>query len=176
MSLRNNNIHRLLCALMASATMVFIAPAYGFDLQSGMPITINADSGRMDDTRGIATYNGDVVVIQGTTQLSADRVMLFRDNGELSRIEATGRPARYQQPTEAGKGETDAQALSITYVPQDGLLTLEQEAVIKQNGNLFRGDIIHYDTEQRVVTAEGTTREDNSKGRIEIIIQPRPKN
>ncbi|OEY65202.1 lipopolysaccharide transport periplasmic protein LptA [Marinobacter sp. X15-166B] len=175
MSLHNKGTIPALSAWMAAALLA-VTPAHGFDLQSGEPITINADSGRMDDTRGIATYSGDVVVTQGTTRLSADRVMLYRDEGELSRIEASGRPARYQQPTEAGKGETDAQALSITYASRDGLLILEQEAVIKQDGNLFRGDIIHYDTAQRVVTAEGTTREDNSKGRIEIIIQPRPQN
>ncbi|MDX1598781.1 MAG: lipopolysaccharide transport periplasmic protein LptA, partial [Marinobacter sp.] len=43
----------------------------------------------------------------------------------------------------------------------------------EQNGNLFRGDIIHYDSVDRVVTAEGAANDDNGNGRVEMIIQPR---
>ena len=91
----------------------------------------------------------------------------------MSRIEASGTPAIYRQPAREGEGETDARALNITWSATDSQLTFEREAVIEQNGNLFRGDVIHYDTVGRVVTAEGGADTGEGSGRVEMVIQPR---
>ena len=96
-----------------------------------------------------------------------------RTEDGLSRIEASGTPAIYRQPAREGEGETDARALNITWSATDSQLTFEREAVIEQNGNLFRGDVIHYDTVGRVVTAEGGADTGEGSGRVEMVIQPR---
>jgi len=163
--------------LMAALLTLFIAsPASAFDLDSDVPIKVTADNARLDDAQGIATYTGDVELEQGQTQLNAERVVLYRDKKGLSRIEASGSPARYRQPARDGEGETDARALNITWSATDQLLTFEREAVIEQNGNLFRGDVIHYDTAGRVVTAEGGADTKEGSGRVEMVIQPRSTN
>ena len=72
-----------------------------------------------------------------------------------------------------GAGETDARAHTITWSAQDRQLTFEGDAVIEQNGNLFRGDTIHYDTARRVVTADGGQGTGAGNGRVEMVIQPR---
>ncbi|WP_144823326.1 lipopolysaccharide transport periplasmic protein LptA [Marinobacter piscensis] len=165
-----NPLRRLLAmALAASLT----GPALAFDLDSDTPITVSADRARLDDGKGVATYTGSVELIQGQTRLTADRVMLYRSVEGLNRIEANGTPARYQQPVTNGEGETDARALHITWSAADKQLTFEREAEIEQNGNLFRGDVIHYDTEQRVVTAQGSEDTGSGPGRVEMVIQPR---
>lgn len=158
------------------AALLFLAmvnPAAAFDLDSELPIKVTADTARLDDAQGQATYTGDVVLVQGQTRLTADRVVLYRNEAGLSRIEASGTPARYRQPAREGNGETDARALNITWSGADQRITFEREAVIEQNGNLFRGDVIHYDTQARVVTAEGGTGTSEDSGRVEMIIQPR---
>lgn len=160
----------LMAALLAVA---MTGPAAAFDLDSDTPIKVTADNARLDDGQGIATYTGAVELEQGNTRLSADRVVLYRTENGLSRIEASGNPARYRQPTREGEGETDARALNITWSATDSQLTFEREAVIKQNGNLFRGDVIHYDTAGRVVTAEGGADTGEGTGRVEMVIQPR---
>lgn len=160
----------LLYAIAMSA-MLFAAPAAAFDPDSDSPITVNADNARLDDSKGKATYTGDVVLTQDQTRLTADRVVLYRGEDGLNRIEATGEPAHYQQPARQGSGQTDARAQSITYSASENRLTFEREAVIEQNGDLFRGDIIHYDSVDRVVTAEGSPGE--GSGRVEMVIQPR---
>jgi lipopolysaccharide export system protein LptA len=114
-----------------------------------------------------------VELVQGNTRLEADRVVLYRDTEGLSRIEASGAPAHYRQPAREGEGMTDASALNITWSAKDNQLTFEREAVIEQGDNTFKGDIIHYDTLKRVVTAEGGRREDGGSGRVEMVIQPR---
>ncbi len=169
----NNRYRNLMAALLAFS---LTGPAAAFDLNSDTPIKVTADNARLDDGQGIATYSGAVELEQGNTRLSADRVVLYRTEEGLTRIEASGTPARYRQPTEEGAGETDARALNITWSATDSRLTFEREAVIEQNGNLFRGDIIHYDTAGRVVTAEGGADTGEGTGRVEMVIQPRSTN
>ena len=72
-----------------------------------------------------------------------------------------------------GQGETDARALTITWSASDNRVTFKREAVIEQGGNLFRGNIIHYDSAERVVTAEGSADQGDGSGRVEMVIQPR---
>jgi len=158
--------------LAITLTLGLSANASAFNLDSDAPITVSADNARLDDAKGIATYTGDVQLVQGKTRLDAERVVLYRNAEGLSRIEASGEPARYQQPTRDGEGETDARALNITWSASDEQLTFERDAIIEQNGNLFRGDVIHYDTVRRVVTAQGGDTSTGS-GRVEMVIQPR---
>lgn len=179
MSLVNNFLPRnrpsrpALKPLALTACLVLGAPAaLAFDLESDDPIRVNADSARLDDGQGIATYTGSVKMTQGDARLTADKVVLYRDEAGVSRIEATGQPAHYRQPATQGQGETDARALNITWSAAENRVTFERDAVIEQNGNLFRGDVIHYDSANRVVTAEGADQ-DNGRGRVEMVIQPR---
>ncbi|MFN2361585.1 MAG: lipopolysaccharide transport periplasmic protein LptA [Marinobacter sp.] len=183
MSLANNLFsRRRLCRLSAkplalvTLCLALVAPAaLAFDLESDAPIRVNADSARLDDAKGIATYTGAVEMTQGQTNLTADMVVLYRDEEGVSRIEATGQPAHYRQPATEGQGETDARALNITWSASESRVTFEREAVIEQDGNLFRGDVIHYDSAGRVVTAEGAADQGEGSGRVEMVIQPRKK-
>ncbi len=173
MSQVSNLLCRKRCSLLAVLFVLGTPTANAFELDSGTPIRVKADSARLDDTAGVATYTGSVEMTQGDSRLTADRVVLYRSEEGVSRIEATGQPARYRQPAAKGNGETDARALSITWSADDNRVTFEREAVIEQGGNLFRGDVIHYDSVNRVVTAEGSAEPGDGDGRVEMVIQPR---
>lgn len=161
--------HALTLLLLLLATPA----ANAFNLDSDTPIRVNADNARLDDSQGVATYTGDVEMTQGNIRLTADRVVLHRSDEGVRRIEANGEPARYRQPAVKGEGETNAQALNIVWSADDNRVTFEREAMIEQDGNLFRGDIIHYDSAERVVTAEGSADQSDGDGRVEMVIQPR---
>ncbi|PSF05964.1 lipopolysaccharide transport periplasmic protein LptA [Marinobacter fuscus] len=168
---RPDNPLFLRAALLAASLLA--GPAAAFDLNSDTPIRVSADSARLDDTAGTAVYSGAVELVQGDTRLEAERVVLQRNARGISRIEASGMPAHFVQPNQTGPGSTDARALTITWSGEDNQVIFERQAVIEQDGNVFRGDIIRYDTEQRVVTAEGGNATDNGSGRVEMVIQPR---
>ena len=155
------------------AALLVSTPGLAFDLDSNIPINVAANSARLDDAKGVATYTGDVELVQGDTRLFAQEVVLYRDINGLNRIEATGTPAHYVQPTANGKGETDAKALTITWSATEKQLTFERDAVIRQTGNIFRGELILYDTVNRVVTAQGSIEAGSGSGRVEMTIQPR---
>lgn len=156
----------------ALAGLLASLPVAAFDLDSDAPIAVSAENARLDDAKGMATYTGDVVVVQNQTRLTADRVVLYRDAEGLKRIEAFGDPARYQQPATTEQAETRARARTIIYAARENQLTFREAAVIEQGNNLFRGERILYDTAERVVTAEGGQEGDGKPGRVEMIIQP----
>ncbi|MBE0486287.1 lipopolysaccharide transport periplasmic protein LptA [Marinobacter sp.] len=160
-------------AYLLLTTLALTGPAIAFDLDSDAPIRVSADSARLDDTEGTAVYSGDVELTQGATQLNAERVVLYRNQQGLSRIEASGEPARYRQPAREGEAMTDARARTITWSAAENELTFERQAFIEQGSNVFRGDVIRYDTVHRVVTAEGGSPSEDSSGRVEMVIQPR---
>jgi len=87
------------------AGLLVSTPGLAFDLDSNIPINVAANSARLDDAKGVATYIGDVELVQGNTKLFAQEVVLYRDTNGLSRIESTGTPATTfsPRPTEKGK-------------------------------------------------------------------------
>jgi len=159
---------------IAALTGLFLAsPISAFDLDSNEPIKVSADSATLDESEGIATYTGDVQLVQGEASLDADRVILHRNERGVSKVESWGSPAHYSQPARDDQQATDAWALEITWSADDNVIVLEKQARIEQGDNQFRGDIIHYDTVRRVVTAEGVRTEEGDSGRVEMVIQPR---
>ncbi|BES70734.1 hypothetical protein RE428_17520 [Marinobacter nanhaiticus D15-8W] len=163
---------RILQGLLGVALVMVGSHVTAFDLDSDNPIKVSADSARLDDAEGTAVYTGDVVVRQDATELTADRVVLYRTEGVLDRIEAFGQPAHYTQPRQGETPKTDAEALTIIYAAGENRITFEKQAVIRQEGNVFKGDHIEYNTASRVVVAEGG-RDADSDGRVEMVIQPR---
>ena len=161
------------CTLALLLGLGLPATSLAFDLTTGQPITVSADSARLDDVAGTAVYTGRVEIRQQDTVMNADRVVLYRSQEGLDRIEAEGSPARYRHPADGQIAETSARARRILYSAAENTLTFEREAVIEQDGNRFSGDLIHYDTGNRVVTAETRPGDSDSQGRVEMVIQPK---
>lgn len=168
-------LRRLTLASLLIASALHTTPGMAFNLNSDKPIHVTADHARLDDRQGTATYTGDVVVTQEGSKLTGDKVVLYRDKQGVDRIESFGTPAHYHEPaTPPNQPATDAQAQTITYSRDQHLITLKTDAVVEQDGNVFKGDLIHYDTDSRVVTAQGNGNENsNSAGRVQMIIQPK---
>src|SRR5210317_1913464 len=61
------------------------------------PINLEADEAELDQTEGVSTYVGNVVVTQGSMKVESDRMVVHLEDGEIDRIEATGAPARFRQ-------------------------------------------------------------------------------
>lgn len=146
-----------------------LTPAFALDTEKDAPITIEADSAELDETKGISVYHGNVIVTQGGSVLSADKITIIRDENELGTIEANGSPAHFSQSGKEDFPETHAYGHTITFIRKDNLLKLEKEALLKQKDNLFRGDVIEYDTVKRIVKASGNEEKNT---RVQIIVTP----
>lgn len=137
------------------------------------PVLVEADQAELDDARGITTYQGQVVVTQGSLRITGDRVMLYYDqNRDVTRAEALGKPATYEQTPEGEKAPVRARALRMEYLVGEGLIELYDEAEVLQAGDSLRGRRITYDTVNNRVKATGSG---SAEDRVRVILTPRGK-
>lgn len=132
------------------------------------PLHITSDTFNLNYQSGIATYNGHVLVIQGSRQLSGDQLLIERNpSGQVSKITLYGKPAKFTGLAEPNKPLVHAQALTMVYEPLKNLFTLEHDALIEQNGNISKAPKIIYNTK-----TEDVSTVQSQDARSTMIIQP----
>lgn len=165
----NNKPTSLIPILVATLLALFSLQATAFTATSNEPIKIQADHAELDEIKGHSIYTGAVVITQGTTVLTSDKVIVYTNKSGLVKLEAFGAPAKFTHQQEGEAEPTHAYGKKIIYTRADENLTLIDEAKLEQGKNTFRGSTIKYNTVSRVVTAEGG--EEKSQ-RVEIIVHP----
>lgn len=135
-------------------------------------IYVQADQVEIDNHQGISTYQGHVVVDQGSLHLEASRLVVTRQGKTLQHIEAEGAPASFRQRPTGADADIEGSATHMVYRTADDLMVLDGAATIRKGGDLFSGDHIEYNTRSSVVSASG---EANGSGRVHAIIQPQPE-
>lgn len=150
------------------------APEQAAKSQRDEPIYIESDSLKIDDIKGISTYQGNVMFRQGTATLKADTLVIHsRDRQEVERIIANGKPAHFEQRSQEPGKDASGEALRIEYLAIKGLLILDGQAHFRQGDNRFSGNRIEYETENKVVKAGKSVTPEGKGGRVQIVIQPR---
>ncbi|MFK5894498.1 MAG: lipopolysaccharide transport periplasmic protein LptA [Pseudomonadota bacterium] len=139
------------------------------------PIELEADSADINDKKGISIYRGNVILIQGSTQLHAETLTLFHNQQhKLTKLEAIGSPARFKQRPDKQKDDVKAKAGKIIYYVKKELIHLYNNASFWQGKNSFQGEEIIYDTKNDIVKATSKKTADGkiqSGGRVKVIIQ-----
>lgn len=161
----------LLCALWLST------PVHALPSDKEQPIHISANSAQLDRKKRTATYSGDVKLKQGTLEISADQIIIHTNtNDEVEKMEALGKPARYQQKPAENQATITAQANSIRYtLTNEQLLLLEDAFLEQENGASISGNRIDYDIRKEIMKAAGKNDAQQPQ-RIEIIIPPQTIN
>ena len=165
----------LLALLVANVSGHVIAAqekADGSELNA--PIEIEADTAEQNETKGLITYKGNVLITQAGLQISADRVSIqSTKSGEDSRrllrhIVAVGQPARFVHEGLADEGTVTAEANKIFFEVDKRLLSLTNNARLLQNRSKVSGDKIEYLIEQRRVRARSF--DPDSGNRVHTVI------
>lgn len=162
-----SNLHaRAIATLLA--LLLMSTRVIALDEDRKQPIRVKADSAERDDRQAITRYTGDVVIEQGSLNIVAQEVTMYGSTS-VSRIVATGSPARLQQQPQPDKGVVTARADQIEYTVTSEIVRLQKNAYVEQDGTEVRGDEITYDMTRQIVRANGAS---NTQGRVEIIIPP----
>lgn len=133
------------------------------------PIHIESQRAERQERTGLTTYEGDVVITQGTIRVEADKVVVHTENNQAVRIEATGNPARYQQVLEHGDPPIHARSQLIDYRVQEDKLILSRDAQLEQEGSTITGERIEYDLIEEIIRAQGDL---DGRQRIHMVIPP----
>lgn len=161
--------------------VLLVSPSIALESDATKEITIQSNSAQFDRKTGTAIYIGEVILEQGTLKITADKITLYsNEQKKLTKAIALGQPAHFQQQMENNKGLTKAEGASITYLTLDKNITLLDNAILEQEGNIFTGETIIYNMLDETVSAKGGTQteltpnsEDEVKpSRVKMIIQP----
>jgi len=138
------------------------------------PVHISADSARIDENTGITHYEGSVEIRQGTLQINAESVDLYRSNGGIDRLVAKGRKtaAHFRQKPAADQPWTDAWGNTLEYDVSKQNLTISGNGKVQQGKDRFSGERIIYNIDRSIVNAFGGKE---GKGRVQMVIQPKAK-
>ena len=113
-----------------AAAGLIIAPlaAAALSEDRDQPMTVESDQAELDRNTNIGTYTGNVIVIQGTFKLNADRIVVTATGGELTHIVATGEPARFRQRPDGSDQDMTGHARQIDYYADKSMVVLTGEA------------------------------------------------
>ncbi len=140
------------------------------------PVDIESDSMIADEAKKVATFDGKVVLTQGSLIIRADRIVVQQDNDGFQRGVATGNPARFRHKRE-GLGEyIDGEALRIEYdTGADRVEFFKGARLRRDSGDDIRGDYISYDarTERFTVKASNEASGSGREGRVRATIMPK---
>ena len=108
-------------------------------------------------------------------KINADEVQIFTSNNEVTQIIASAsvedrKLAHYEQLPDDSVELVYADAQKITYLVQEERLHLAGNARLKQQKDLFKGDLLYYDVNKGIVNLNSTGKPGD---RINMTINPK---
>lgn len=139
------------------------------------PINIEADSVTLDDIKKVGVYLGNVILIQGTLMMRADRVDVSQDENGLKNVTAIGSPVSFRQKQDGTDEYVEAYAPRADYDNIKGQLVLSGGAQLRKGGDEVRGNMITYNTQTQFYKVIGEQNAQTPAGRVHVTIHPKPQ-
>jgi lipopolysaccharide export system protein LptA len=138
-------------------------------VDSDQPVYITADNANFDNIKGIAEYEGNVVVNQGSRHLEANKLTIQRDaDNQIKVMTAIGDPANFKSQPDADKPVGYGSAKIIKYYPQQNKVDLLENAKLMQNGDTLSGPKLSYNFVTEVLQGKSSKQQ-----RTTVILQPK---
>ena len=146
------------------------------------PTQIEANRMSADDARKMNTFEGNVVLSRGTTQVRADRIVVRQDAEGFQFATATGSPVRFKQRQDAKPPATEGiwlegEARRVEIDDRNGKIEMFDDARVKRGGDEVAGQYIFVDQRSDFFTvrAERDNAKGTGEGRVRAILQPKPQ-
>jgi lipopolysaccharide export system protein LptA len=152
--------------------ILFFCPLSSLALDSDRKekVNVEADSVVYNYKTGVDVYEGHVKVKQGTSHITADK-LITKSNNQHQIQEATAfglqELAHYWTVPKIGDPEVHAEAKIIKFYPLESNVTLEQNVYATQGENSFQGELIHYNSKDQTITVPAA-----KNGRAVIVYNP----
>lgn len=167
------------CLSLPLATSV----AHAERADSTQPVNIEADRVSVDDRNKTHTFEGSVVLSQGTLAIRGDRLVVTQSDDGFQKGIATGGTggrASFRQRREGRSEYVEGTAERIEYDGRTERATLIGRAEVRSGGDLVKGQYIEYDgsTEKYLVTngRKPGTGDAPATSRVRAVIQPKGMN
>jgi lipopolysaccharide export system protein LptA len=166
-------------ALAVACALLLASAAHGEKADRNKPINLEADRVTVDDAKQLATFEGNVVLTQGTMVIRGDRMEVRQDNDGFKHGISWGKLAYFRQKREGFDEYIEGWAERIEYDGRADKVQMFTRAAMKRGQDEVRGDYISYDatTEFFQVIGGGAKAASpgNPDGRVRAVMQPKPK-
>jgi lipopolysaccharide export system protein LptA len=170
---------RLIAGSVQALVLAFIIAgvAYAEKSDREKPINLEADRVTVDDAKQIATFEGRVVLTQGSLIIRGDRMEVRQDSQGFNTGITWGNLAYFRQKREGYDEFIEGWAERIEYDSRADKMQMFNRASMKKGGDEVRGNYISYDanTEFFQVVGGGTQAAGGGDGRVRAVLQPKPK-
>jgi lipopolysaccharide export system protein LptA len=167
----------LLSSLAILALAMPIPSARGERADREKEIVVGADRLTADDANRTSTFEGNVIVTQGTMRITAAKVTVKEDRDRHKYYVATGAPVTFRQKRDNVDEWVDGMAQRAEFDDRADVLRLYQQARVKSNQNEISGDFISYDMRRELAEVSGAPpgQQAPAGGRVKVIIMPPKK-
>lgn len=139
------------------------------------PIDLEADTVKVDDSKQISTYSGNVILTQGTLVIRADKLIVREDNQGFQHSTSLGNPTTFKQKMEGKNEYMEGSAQRIEYDGRMDKVQLYTKAWVKRGEDIVHGDYIMYDANAEYAEVIGGGSQGTTGGRVRAVIQPKGK-
>jgi len=161
------------------ACLLAALPAHAEKADREKPINLEADRVTVDDAKQLATFEGSVVLTQGTLTIRGNRMEVRQDTEGFRQGTTWGNLAYFRQKRDGYDEYIEGWAERIEYDSKADKVQLFTRAMLKRGADEVRGNYISYDatTEFFQVIGGGTKAASagNPQGRVRAVMQPKPK-
>jgi lipopolysaccharide export system protein LptA len=163
-----------LCAAAALALAAIPCGAERADREK--EIVVGADRLLGDDVNRTSTFEGNVVVTQGTMRMTANKVTVKEDPERHKYYIAYGAPVTFRQKRDNVDEWVEGYAERAEFDDRNEVLKLFNHARVKQNTNEITGDFISYDMRQGVVEVSAAPgKSPTEASRVKGVLLPPKK-
>jgi lipopolysaccharide export system protein LptA len=151
-------------------------PGFAERTDRSKPVTIEANSMTADEGKKLATFEGKVVLSQGSLVIRAERIVIRQDSEGFQHGIATGNPATFLHKREGLDEYICGEALRVEYDSKlDRVEFFDKARLRRDSGDDVRGDYISYDAaNERFVVKSRTDAAGASRGgRVSATIMPK---
>ncbi len=143
------------------------------------PVNLEADRVTVDDIKQVATFEGNVVLTQGTLVIRGNRMVVQQDGDGFKTGIAYGNLASFRQKREGFDEYVEGYAERIEYDSKAEKVQMFNRAHIKRGNDDVRGNYISYEAQTEFIRVTGGGKQaasaNNPEGRVRAVIQPKPK-
>jgi lipopolysaccharide export system protein LptA len=143
------------------------------------PIDLEADNVKVDDSKQISIYTGNVILTQGTLVIHADKLIVREDQSGFQNSTSLGNPTTFKQKMEGKNEYMQGSGQRIEYDGRMDKVQLYTKAWVKRGEDIVHGDYIMYDANAEYAEVIGggpqAATAGTPTGRVRAIIQPKNK-
>ena len=163
-------------AVILFCIVTFCNPSYAERADRDKPVHLEADHVSIDDAKQVSTFEGKVLLTQGTLAIQGDKIVVVQDKNGFAHGTATGHLASFRQKRDGFDEFVEGYGERIEYNTQSETVDFFGHARMVRRQDEVRGDHITYNSKTEIFQVQSVPnqpKDATNKGRVQVTLQPK---